>query len=120
MTKTLMIVDDVAVIRMMLKKILQNNGYRVVAEAGDGAEAIKRYMEFKPDLVTMDLTMPDKDGIETMQEILRFDHNAKIVMVSAVDQQDSLVRAIKSGAVDYIIKPFEADRVISAVQKAIG
>ena len=120
MAKKLMIVDDVPVIRMMLKKILQNFGYDVVAEAGDGEDALKKYMEFKPDLVTMDLTMPDKDGIETMQEILRFDRSAKVVMVSAVDEQDSLLRAVRSGAVDYIVKPFDAQRVIAAVQKAIG
>ena len=120
MQKKLMIVDDMPVIRMMLKKILQTNGYLVIAEAGDGVEAVKKYMEFRPDLVTMDLTMPEKDGIEAMLDILRFDQSAKIVIVSAVDQQDSLVRAIKAGAVDYLIKPLDAERVVSAVQKAIG
>ena len=120
MAKKLLIVDDVPVIRMMLKRILQNNGYDVVAEAGNGKEAVEKYMELKPDLVTMDMTMPDKDGIETLEEILHFDQNAKVMIVSAIDQQESLLRAIKSGAVDYIIKPFDVERVVAAVKKAIG
>lgn len=120
MAKKLMIVDDAPVIRMMLKDILKHYGYDVVGEAGNGNDAVRKYIDLRPDLVTMDITMPEKDGIEALEEILKLDSSAKIVMVTAIDQRDSLMRAIKSGAVDYIVKPFEDDRVISAVEKAIG
>lgn len=120
MAKRVLVVDDAPIIRLMLKDILQDHGYTVVAECGNGKEAVERYKELKPDLVTMDIVMPEKDGIEAMEEILVGDVNAKIVMVTAIDQRESLMRAIRAGATDYIVKPFEEARVISSIKKALG
>lgn len=120
MGKRIMIVDDAPVIRLMLKDILTHYEFEIVAEAGNGQMAIDFYKEHRPDIVTMDITMPEKDGIQALEEILQFDPKAKIVMVTAIDQRDALMKAIKLGASDYIVKPFEDDRVISAVNKALG
>ncbi len=121
MAKRIMTVDDAPIIRLMIKDILvECGGYDVVAEASNGREAIERYKELKPDLVTMDIIMPEMDGIQALEEILKFDPKAKVVMVTAIDQRESLMKAIRLGATDYIVKPFEADRVMSAVQKALG
>ena len=117
--KRILITDDAPVIRLMLRDILEHYGYEIVAEAGNGVQSVEHYKALKPDLVTMDITMPEKDGIQALEEILAYDPRAKIVMVTAIDQRDSLMRAIKLGAVDYIVKPFEDDRVISAVTKAL-
>lgn len=119
MPKRILIVDDASVVRLKLKDILQGASYEIVAEADDGNQAVQMYKQFRPDLVTMDITMPQKDGIAALEEILSFDKNARVVMVTALDQRDSLMKAIKLGAIDYIIKPFEDDRVISAVSKAV-
>ncbi len=119
MAKKILIVDDAPIIRLMLKDILEHYEYEIVGEAGNGNQAVEKYKQLKPDLVTMDITMPEKDGIEALGEILAFDKSAKVVMVTAIDQRDSLMSAIKIGAVDYIVKPFEEDRVISAVKKAL-
>ncbi len=120
MAKKIMVVDDAPVIRMMLKDILIHHGYEIVAEAENGAEAVEKYKSLKPDLMTLDITMPEKDGIQALEEILAFDPQAKVVMVTAIDQRDSLMKAIRLGAVDYIVKPFEDDRVVSAVNKVFG
>lgn len=120
MGRRIVVVDDAPIVRLMLKDILQENGYEVVAECSNGSEAVAKFTELKPDLVTMDIIMPEKDGIQSLEEILAIDHDAKVVMVSAVDQRESLMRAIKLGAVDYIVKPFENERVISAVKNALG
>ena len=120
MSKRIVVVDDAPIIRSMLKDILSQGGYEIIGECGNGQEAVQKYQELKPDLVTMDIVMPDKDGIEALSEILTFDSNAKVVMVTAVDQRVSLMKAIRSGAVDYIIKPFETDRVLSAIKSALG
>jgi len=120
MAKRIIVVDDAPIIRLMLKDILTYNSYEVVAECGNGQEAVDKYQELKPDLMTMDIVMPEKDGIQAMEEILAEDPSAKIVMVTAVDQRDELMRAVRAGAVDYIVKPFENERVLSAVQKALG
>ena len=120
MAKRILVVDDAPIIRLMIKDILTYNGYEVVAEGGNGQEAVDLYAEHKPDLVTMDIVMPEKDGIQALEEILSNDENAKIVMVTAVDQRESLMRAIRAGATDYIIKPFESERVLSAAKKALG
>lgn len=117
--KRILITDDAPVIRLMLKDILEHYGYEIVAEASNGSQAVEQYKALKPDLVTMDITMPEKDGIQALGEILEFDPKARIVMVTAIDQRDSLMKAIKLGAVDYIVKPFEDDRVISAITKAL-
>jgi len=120
MAKRVIVVDDAPIIRLMLKDVLEFNNYQVIKECGNGQEAIDAYKELKPDLVTMDIVMPVKDGIEALEEILNFDENAKVVMVTAVDQRESLMKAIRLGATDYIVKPFESDRVLSAVRKALG
>jgi two-component system chemotaxis response regulator CheY len=108
--------DDAAFMRMVLKDILTKNGYTDVIEAADGVEAVEKYKTEKPDLVFMDIVMPNKDGMQALKEILEFDSNAKVVMCTSVGQQSVLSDAIKIGAVDFIIKPFNAEKVIEAVK----
>ncbi len=120
MAKRILVVDDAPIIRLMLSDVLKAGGYEVVGEAANGNEAIIKYKELKPDLVTLDIVMPEKDGIATVEDLLKIDANAKIIMITAIDQRDSLVKAIKLGAIDYIVKPFEHSRVISAIQKVLG
>ena len=120
MAKSILIVDDAQFMRMMLKDILSKNGYNVVGEAANGAEAFLRYKELKPDLVTMDITMPEVDGIQGLKDIRDYDSNAKVIMCSAMGQQAMVIEAIQNGAIDFVVKPFQADRVISAVKKVIG
>ena len=116
----ILIVDDAAFMRMMIKDILSKNGYEVVGEAENGAVAVNKYAEVKPDLVLMDITMPEKDGIQALKEIRANDGNAKVIMCSAMGQQALVIEAIQSGAKDFIVKPFQADRVIEAVKKVVG
>lgn len=116
----ILIVDDAAFMRMMIKDILTKNGFEVVGEAENGAKAIEKYGELKPDLVVMDITMPEVDGIQAVKEIKKTDANAKIVMCSAMGQQAMVIEAIQAGAKDFIVKPFQADRVIEAVKKVLG
>ncbi|MBT2731844.1 response regulator [Carnobacterium sp. ISL-102] len=118
MTKNVMIVDDAAFMRMKLKDILEKNGYKVVAEAQNGIEAVEKYKVEKPNLVTMDITMPEMDGVDALKEIKAFDPAARVVMCSAMGQQGMVMDAIRSGAVDFIVKPFDSDRVIKALDKA--
>lgn len=120
MAKKILITDDAPIMRLMLKDVLSYHGYEIAGEASNGAEAVEMYKKLKPDLVTMDIVMPEKDGIQALQEILHDDPSAKVVMVTAIDQRDSLMKAIRLGAADYIVKPFEDDRVLSAVKKAFG
>ncbi len=115
MAKSVLIVDDAAFMRMMLKKILTTEDFEVVAEAENGREAIKLYEEHNPDLVTMDITMPDMDGIEAVEHILEYDEDANIIMVSAMGQQKMVVEAVQAGAEDFVVKPFEDERVMEAV-----
>ena len=119
MTRVL-IVDDAAFMRMMIKDILQKNGFEVVGEASNGIEAVDLYKKEKPDVVTMDITMPDMDGIEAVKEIKKFDSDAKVIMCSAMGQQSMVMDAIKSGAKDFIVKPFQADRVLEAIRKVVN
>ena len=119
MTKVL-IVDDASFMRMMIKDILQKNGFEVIGEAANGIEAVNLYKKEKPDVVTMDITMPDMDGIEAVKEIRAFDPNAKVIMCSAMGQQSMVMDAIKSGVKDFIVKPFQADRVLEAIRKVVG
>ncbi|WP_300379610.1 response regulator [Clostridium sp.] len=119
MTKVL-IVDDASFMRMMIKDILQKNGFEIIGEAANGIEAVNLYKKEKPDVVTMDITMPDMDGIEAVKEIRAFDPQAKVVMCSAMGQQSMVMDAIKSGAKDFIVKPFQADRVLEAIRKVVG
>jgi len=120
MSKRVMIVDDAAFMRMMIKDILVKNGYEVVGEASNGAEAVEKYKELKPDLVTMDITMPEMDGVAALKEIKKMDPSARIVMCSAMGQQAMVIDAIQSGAKDFIVKPFQNDRVLEAIKKAVS
>ncbi|OZU90311.1 two-component system response regulator [Virgibacillus indicus] len=120
MANRILIVDDAAFMRMMIKDILTKNGFEVIGEAQDGAEAIEKYKELSPDLVTMDITMPEMDGITSLKRIKELNSDAKIIMCSAMGQQAMVIDAIQAGAKDFIVKPFQADRVIEAIQKAIS
>jgi two-component system, chemotaxis family, chemotaxis protein CheY len=120
MAYKILIVDDAAFMRMMIKDILTKNGYEVVAEAADGAQAVEKYKEHRPDLVTMDITMPEMDGITALKEIKKFDPNAKVIMCSAMGQQAMVIDAIQAGAKDFIVKPFQSDRVLEAISKTLG
>lgn len=115
----ILIVDDAAFMRMMLKDILTKGGHEVVGEAENGLVAIQKYQELKPDIVTMDITMPEMEGVEAVREIKKKDANAKIVMCSAMGQQGMVVQAIQAGAKDFIVKPFQGDRVLDAIRRAI-
>jgi two-component system chemotaxis response regulator CheY len=116
----ILVADDAAFMRMMIKNILTQNGHEVVGEAENGAEAVERYAELKPDVTTMDITMPEKDGIAALKEILAADPAAKVVMCSALGQEAKVIESIRSGAKDFVVKPFQQDRVLSAVTKALG
>ena len=115
-----LIVDDAAFMRMMIKDILSKNGYEVVGEAENGQKAVEKFQELKPDLTTMDITMPEMDGITAVKEIKKIDANAKVIMCSAMGQQAMVIEAIQGGARDFIVKPFQPDRVLEAVRKVIG
>ncbi|KMK74738.1 response regulator [Alkalihalobacillus pseudalcaliphilus] len=116
---SILIVDDAAFMRMMIKDILTKNGYDIAGEAANGQEAIAKYKEVKPDLVTMDITMPEMDGIEALKKIREEDASAKVIMCSAMGQQSMVIDAIQNGAKDFIVKPFQADRVVEAIQKVL-
>ena len=120
MAKNILICDDAAFMRMMIKDILTKNGYNIVGEAENGAKAVEKYNELKPDLVLMDITMPEMDGIEALKKIKSGDPNASIIMCSAMGQEAMVIESIQSGAKDFIVKPFQADRVLEAVQKVVG
>jgi len=117
---TVLIADDAAFMRMMIKNILVEGGYEIIGEAADGSEAVERYMELRPDLTTMDITMPSKDGLAALKEIRTADPEACVVMCSAMGQQTMVIESIQAGARDFIVKPFQADRVLEAVQKALA
>ncbi|ABS60547.1 MULTISPECIES: chemotaxis protein CheY [Fervidobacterium] len=114
-----LVVDDAAFMRMMLKDILTKAGHEVVGEAANGVEAVEKYKELKPDVVTMDITMPEMNGIDAIKEIKKFDPNATVIVCSAMGQQAMVIEAIQAGAKDFIVKPFQAARVIEAIQKVL-
>ena len=120
MAKNILIVDDAAFMRMMIKDILSKNGYNVVGEAENGLKAVEKYSELSPDLVLMDITMPEMDGIAALKKIKSNDNNACVIMCSAMGQQAMVIESIQAGAKDFIVKPFQAERVIEAVKKVIG
>lgn len=120
MSNRILIVDDAAFMRMMLKDILVKNGYEIAGEAPNGVLAIERYKETQPDLVTMDITMPEMDGITAVTKIRKIDPEARIVMCSAMGQQAMVIDAIQAGAKDFVVKPFQPERVIEAITKAMG
>jgi two-component system chemotaxis response regulator CheY len=115
-----LIVDDAAFMRMMLKDILVKHGFEIAGEAVNGKDAIEKYRDLKPDLVTLDITMPEMDGLTAIKEIKKVDPEARVIMCSAMGQQAMVIDAIQSGAKDFIVKPFQADRVNEAVKKALG
>lgn len=118
MGKTVLIVDDAMFMRTVLKKMLQDEGYEIVGEGGNGEEAIKLAKEFKPDVITLDITMPERDGISSIEDILKESPKSNIIMCSAMGQQSMVVDAIKKGAKDFIVKPFEKTRVLQAISNA--
>lgn len=120
MAKRVLIVDDAAFMRMMIKDILSKDGYEVVGEADNGVKAVEKYKELTPDLVLMDITMPEMNGIDAVKNIKAIDPGAKIVMCSAMGQQAMVIESIQAGARDFIVKPFQADRVLEAVRKVVG
>ena len=120
MAKNILICDDAAFMRMMIKNVLTKGGYNVVGEAENGAKAVEKYKELSPDLVLMDITMPEMDGIQALKEIKAIDGGAKVIMCSAMGQQAMVVESIQAGAKDFIVKPFQEDRVLEAVKKVIG
>jgi two-component system, chemotaxis family, chemotaxis protein CheY len=120
MASRVLIVDDAAFMRMMIKDILEKNGFTVVGEANNGIKAVELYKQERPDVVTMDITMPDMDGIEAVKAIRAFDPAAKVIMCSAMGQQTMVMDAIRAGAKDFIVKPFQQDRVLEAIRKVLG
>ena len=114
----IMTVDDDAFARMLCARMLDEKGYEVI-EASSGPEGIEKYGETRPDAVLLDITMPDMDGIETLDKILELDPAAKVIMVTAVAQQADVVKALKGGAMDYVLKPFDAQRLGAALDGAI-
>jgi len=118
-----LVVDDALFMRKMLSDILKKEGFEVVGEADNGKDAIEKYKEIKPDLVTMDIVMPkmeEIDGIAAVREITKLDPQAKIIMVSAMGQHALVVEAIQAGAKDFIVKPFQPSRVVEAIRRVLG
>ncbi|WP_172251181.1 response regulator [Saccharibacillus deserti] len=113
----IMIVDDAAFMRIVLKEMLNKLGHEVVAEAANGVEAFREYARVKPDIVTMDITMPEMDGITAVRKIKESDPDAQIIMCSAMGQQGMIVEAVHAGAIDFIVKPFQLERVEQALRK---
>ncbi len=120
MGQTVLVCDDAIFMRTMITDILSQAGYDIVGEAESGAQAVQRYRELRPDLVTMDIVMPDMGGIEAVREIVKHDPDAKILMCSAMGQQALVVEAIQAGAKDFVVKPFQPSRVLEAVQRVLG
>ncbi|OQY47607.1 MAG: two-component system response regulator [Anaerolineaceae bacterium 4572_78] len=114
-----MIVDDAQFMRVRLSKLLTRNGYEVV-EAENGEQAVKVFKSASPDVVLMDITMPHKDGLEALSEIREFDSKAKVIMLTALGQESMIVQAVQAGAKDYVVKPFNPKRVMSALEKVLG
>lgn len=115
-----MVVDDALFMRNMLKDIFTKAGHEIVGEAANGEEAVAKYNEVKPDLVTMDIVMPVKSGIEALQEIRQADPDACVVMCSALGQDALVVEAVQAGAKDFIVKPFKEERVLDVVRRVLG
>ena len=116
----ILVVDDAIFMRMSIKQMLEANGHAMIAEAGGGREAINMYKEYKPDAVILDITMPDMNGIDALKFIKEYDPNAKVVICSAMGQQAMLAQAIQYGAKDFVVKPFEAKRLIAALEKVLA
>ncbi len=120
MAHTVLVCDDAIFMRTMIADILTQAGYQVVGEAESGVDAVRRYQELKPDLVTMDIVMPEMGGIDAVREIVKLDPQARILMCSAMGQQALVVEAIQAGAKDFVVKPFQPARVLEAVQRLLS
>jgi two-component system chemotaxis response regulator CheY len=120
MAKKILLVDDAAFMRKVIKDTLSKNGYTELYEAVDGADAVAKFEEVKPDLVIMDITMPNMDGLEALKAIREKDSNANVVMCSAMGQETMVMDAVRSGAKDFIVKPFKADRILKTVNSVLG
>jgi two-component system chemotaxis response regulator CheY len=116
----ILVVDDAAFMRKMVTDALTKGGHEVIGEAGNGAEAVEQYQSLKPDLTTLDITMPEKDGLSALKDIMAMDPSAKVIMCSALGQESKVLESIKLGAKDFVVKPFQADRVLDAVGKALA
>ena len=116
----ILVVDDAAFMRKMVSDALTKGGHEVVGEAGNGQEAIARFQELKPELMTLDITMPEKDGLEALSEIMTLDPGAKVLMCSALGQESKVIESIKLGAKDFVVKPFQPERLLEAVGKALA
>jgi two-component system chemotaxis response regulator CheY len=114
-----LLVDDLSFIKKIEKRILEESGHEIVGDASDGIQAIELYMKIKPDIVIMDITMPHVNGIEALKKILAFDHEAKVIMCSALSHEKALYQAVKAGAREYIIKPFTTERLVSSINKVL-
>ena len=115
-----LVVDDAAFMRKMVSDALVKGGHEVVGEAGNGNEAVARYQELRPEVMTLDITMPEKDGLAALQEIMALDPGARVIMCSALGQESKVLESIKIGAKDFVVKPFQPDRVLGAVDKALS
>lgn len=115
----ILLIDDSKTSRKILRTILEGAGHNILDEASNGEEGIEKYLELKPDLTTMDITMPIMDGIEALKQIRLLDKDAKIVMVTAAGQKNKMLEAVKYGAADFIAKPFEPDHIVSIVNKIV-
>ena len=115
-----LVVDDAAFMRKMVSDALTKGGHEVVGEAGNGLEAVAQYQTLKPEVTTLDITMPEKDGLAALKEIIALDPGARVIMCSALGQESKVLESIKAGARDFVVKPFQADRVIEAVGKALA
>lgn len=120
MSARILVVDDAAFMRHMIKNILVGLGHQIVGEACDGNEACQKYEELHPDMVTLDLVMPNKGGLAALEDIRKADPTAKVVVISAIDQRQPLMEALKLGAADYVVKPFEKDRVEEAINRVLA
>jgi two-component system chemotaxis response regulator CheY len=120
LSHTVLICDDAIFMRTMVGDILQQAGFEIVGEAETGVQAVEKYKQLRPDLVTMDIVMPDMGGIDAVREITKFDPAAKVLMCSAMGQQALVVEAIQAGAKDFVVKPFQPSRVLEAVQRVLG
>jgi two-component system chemotaxis response regulator CheY len=116
----ILVVDDAAFMRKVLSDTLSRGGHEVVGEAGDGVEAVERFRELRPDLATLDITMPGKDGIQALKEILLYDPRARVVICSALGQEANVLESIRAGARDFVVKPFQPDRVLQAVENSLA
>ncbi len=115
-----LVVDDAVFMRKMVSDALSKGGHEIIGEAANGQEAVQQFQSLKPEVTTLDITMPEKDGIAALKEILAGDPAAKVVMCSALGQEAKVIESIRSGAKDFVVKPFQQDRVLAAVQKALG